>query len=129
MTAAEAQKAALDVLARVRQGGDPAREKRAERRALTVETLADQFLVDHVSKRKPATREAYAVALAKLKAEHGSLKAEQLTRSHVSALHHGLKETPYAANKLLGACPSSCGIFGTNLIRLRHEPTFSSLDN
>jgi integrase len=101
MTAAEAQKAALDVLARVRQGGDPAREKRAERRALTVETLADQFLVDHVSKRKPATREAYAVALAKLKAEHGSLKAEQLTRSHVSALHHGLKETPYAANKLL----------------------------
>jgi exodeoxyribonuclease V alpha subunit len=29
----------------------------------------------------------------------------------------------------LGACPSSCGIFGTNLIRLRHEPTFSSLDN
>jgi DNA-binding winged helix-turn-helix (wHTH) protein len=30
---------------------------------------------------------------------------------------------------ILGACPSSGGIFGTNLIRLRHEPTFSSLDN
>ena len=29
----------------------------------------------------------------------------------------------------LGACPSSGGIFGTNLIRLRHEQTFSSLDN
>jgi NAD(P)H dehydrogenase (quinone) len=29
----------------------------------------------------------------------------------------------------LGACPSSGGIFGTNLIPLRHEQTFSSLDN
>ena len=30
---------------------------------------------------------------------------------------------------VLGACPSSGGIFGTNLIPLRHEQTFSSLDN
>ncbi len=101
MTVAEAQKAALDALARVRRGGDPARDKRTERRALTVEALADQFLADHVSKLKRATREAYAVALGKLKAEHGSLKAEALTRTHVAALHHGLRETPYSANKLL----------------------------
>jgi integrase len=101
MTAAEAQKAALDVLARVRQGGDPAREKQMERRALTVEALADQFLAEHVSKRKPATREAYAVAVAKLKAAHGTIKAQSLIRAHVAALHHSLAESPYAANKLL----------------------------
>jgi integrase len=41
------------------------------------------------------------VALAKLKAAHGSLPAESLTRSHVAALHAGGVETPYAANKLL----------------------------
>jgi integrase len=77
------------------------RETRVERRAPTVEALADQFLADHASKLKPATREAYAVALAKLKAEYGSLNAEALTRAHVAALHHSLKETPYGANKLL----------------------------
>jgi hypothetical protein len=42
----------------------------------------------------------------------------------------GLKErTGKTVFKLLGACPSSGGIFGTNLIPLRHEQTFSSLDN
>jgi nucleoside-diphosphate-sugar epimerase len=34
-----------------------------------------------------------------------------------------------AITQRLGACPSSGGIFGTNLIPLRHEQTFSSLDN
>ena len=103
MTVDQAQNAALDALARIRLGDDPAGEKRSQRAALTVADLIDQFIEGHAGKLKPNSQEAYKRALDKLKAAHGSLKADGLTRAHVAALHHRLAETPYAANWLLAA--------------------------
>jgi integrase len=101
MTVDQARSAALAALARIRLGEDPQAEKRSQRAALTVAGLIDEFLAGHAGKLKPNTREAYGVALGKVKEAYGALKAMELTRAHVAALHHRLAEIPYAANKLL----------------------------
>jgi integrase len=103
MTVDQAQKAALDALARIRLGEDPAADKRTQRAALTVAALIDQFLSGHASKLKPKSQVAYKDSLAKLKTAHGAIKAEALTRANVAAVHHTLASTPYAANRMLGS--------------------------
>jgi integrase len=102
LTPEQARKAASDMLARVKLGSDPAAEKAARREALTVSALIDAFVADHVEcKLKTRTGGAHGVALAKLRAAHGSLKAEALTRGQLASLHSKMRETPYAANRAL----------------------------
>jgi integrase len=84
-------------------GRHPAAEKTRQRAALTIGGLIDAFLSGHASKLKPKSVVAYEGSLAKLRAKHGALKAEALTRSHVAALHTGMRETPYAANRMAAA--------------------------
>ena len=100
MTPDQARRAALDARAAIRQGADPAAEKARQRAALTVECLCDAFLSGHASKLKPKSLVAYGGGLAKVRAAHGPLRAEALTRQHIAALHTSMKETPYAANRL-----------------------------
>ena len=103
MTCDQARRSALDAHAAVRQGEDPAREKARQRAALTVGGLIDAFLSGHASKLKAKSIVAYEGSLAKVRAAHGSMRAEALTRSHVAALHTGAASTPYAANRLTAA--------------------------
>jgi integrase len=88
--------------ARVELGADPAAEKIEQRTALTVGRLIDAFIAEHVEpKCKAGTAEAHKVALERLRAAHGSIKAESLTRLQVAALHSGLRRHPFAANRFL----------------------------
>jgi hypothetical protein len=103
MKCEQARPAALDARAAIRQGADPAAERSRQRAALTVEGLCDAFLSGHASKLKPKSVVAYEGSLAKVRAAHGALRAEALTRSHVAALHTGMASTPYAANRLTAA--------------------------
>jgi Arm DNA-binding domain len=95
ITAEQAREAALDALARIRLGEDPQAEKTRQRSSLTVAGLIDAYSAGHVAKLKPGSQESYGVGLAKLRAAHGSLKAEALTRAQVAALHTSLAGTPY----------------------------------
>jgi integrase len=49
----------------------------------------------------------YAIALDKLRAAHGAIHAEALTRAQVAALHVRLAPAPYAANRMLAAVSSA----------------------
>ena len=100
MTPDQARKAALNALAQIRLGADPQAEKSRQRAALTVADLIDAFLDGRVAKLKPNSRGAYAVSLVKLRAAHGTIKAEALTRVQVAALHRSLSAAPYAAIRL-----------------------------
>jgi hypothetical protein len=82
---------------------NPAAEKARQRAALTVDGLCDAFLSGHAAKLKAKSIVAYEGSLAKVRAAHGSMRAEALTRSHVAALHIGMRETPYAANRMAAA--------------------------
>jgi integrase len=112
LTPEAARKAAAEAIARVRLGQDPQQEKVARRTAGTVSNLIDAFMAGHVdTKCKAKTAEAHKVALERLRASHGSLKAEALTRAQVAAVHTGSAGSPFAANRFL-AVVSKCFSWG-----------------
>src|SRR3984957_5591614 len=100
MTCEQARTAALDARAAIRQGADPAAERTRQRAALTVEGLCAAFVSGHASKLKPKSVVGYEGSLAKVRAAHGSMRAEALTRSYVAALHTRMASVPYAANRM-----------------------------
>jgi integrase len=101
-------------LARVRLGDDPQAEKARQRASLTVGGLIDAFIAEHVGKKcKAGTAYGYEIALKRLHAAHGALKADALTRTHVAALHTSLASTPYAGNRFL-AIVSKCFSWATD---------------
>jgi integrase len=100
MTVDQARQAALTALAHVRLGSDPQEDKSRQRASLTVGDLIDVFLTEHVdAKLKATTTVGYRIALEKLRAVHGGMKATRLTRAHVATLHTRMAENPYAANR------------------------------
>lgn len=102
LTPDQARKAAADMLALVRLGGDPAAEKAEKRNALTVAGLCETFVTQHLdTKLKDATAEGHFLALKRLKDVHGSMKADALSKAQVATLHTKMSDTPYAANRAL----------------------------
>ena len=108
LTPEQARSMAKDALSVARLGADPAKQKAAGRRALTVAQLADLFLTEHVEpKRKPGTIVHYRALLNDVVAPAiGSLKAEEIQRSDIAKLHLERKVTPYQANRPLAVLGS-----------------------
>jgi integrase len=98
-----ARNAALQVLAAVKQGGDPVGERIATRAAITVEELAERFFNQHVEpKRKPLTARNYRNVYTKhIKKALGHRRAREVTRRDVAELHHANRATPMQANCIL----------------------------
>ncbi len=103
LTPEQARKSAADVLAKVRLGGDPARERTEARRALTFQELTEVFLAEHVeAKRKVRTASQYRDLLQRLAIPKlGRVKAAEVTRSDLARLHLEHQATPFQANRLL----------------------------
>jgi integrase len=102
MTVDQARTAALNALAHIRLGSDPQAEKGGERSSPTVVDLIGLFVAEHVdAKLKAGTAQGYKIALEKLRAAHGGIKASQLTRAQVAALHARMRGNPYGANRFL----------------------------
>jgi integrase len=100
LTPEQARKAARDMLATVRLGGDPAQEKVERRASVTVNELIDLFDAQYVGPMlKPGTIVSHRIALEELRRAHGALKATALTRAHVTTLHFSMANRPYAANR------------------------------
>jgi integrase len=102
MTAEQARKTALDALAQIRLGADPQVEKTAHRASLTVSELIAEFVTGHVEHAcKSSTAVGYKIALARLSAAHGSIKAAALTRAQIARMHAAvtINGGPYAANR------------------------------
>jgi len=112
LTPDQARRAAQEALAAVRLGSDPQAEKISRRASPTIGGLIDAFLEGHArSKLKAKTAGHYRIALERLRAAHGSLKAHALTRTHLAALHTDQADTPFAANRSL-ATISKCFSWG-----------------
>jgi integrase len=107
MTADKARQAARAMLAKVRLGGDPAADRHAERAMMSVGDLIDDFIAGVQAKRKKSTAANYKLMLnGTLRPAFGSRKVDALARRDLSKLHMKLKETPYAANRLLAIVSS-----------------------
>jgi integrase len=98
---AQARGQARKFLARVELGEDPQKVRAEHRSAPTLEDLADRFLEEHASKRKPKTRNEYKRAWKRsILPRLGKLRVADVTVDDIADLHASLSETPYAANRV-----------------------------
>ena len=124
LTVDEAREKAKRAHARVELGADPSAEKAEQRAAVTVGGLIDAFIAEHVeTKCKGGTAEAHKVALEKLRAAYGGLKAESLTRPQLASLHAKMRSHPYAANRFLAVVSKAFNWAGRRgLVPETHNP-------
>ncbi|MSO76552.1 MAG: DUF4102 domain-containing protein, partial [Alphaproteobacteria bacterium] len=103
LTAEEARWEAALVLTEVRAGRDPAGKRLADRKAPSVAELAERFMAEHTgAKSKARTKAEYGRLFDRLILPAlGARRALDVARSDVAKLHHGLRETPYQANRTL----------------------------
>ena len=100
----KARTQAMELLAAVRAGEDPAQALRDERGAPTVADLCHRFMREHVKDHcKPSTAAEYRRSVELfIKPRIGTRKVGSIDRSDVTDLHHSMKDTPYQANRTLG---------------------------
>jgi integrase len=103
ITSEQAREIARTMLADVARGGDPKAAARARRAAPTVAELADRFLAEHAAtkKRSSSTRMDRVNLRLHVLPALGRLKVLDVTREDISGLHHGMRSTPGAANRVL----------------------------
>ena len=92
---------AAEIVTDARAGKNPAGRRS---RALTMRDLGKRFLNDHVPDHcKPSTAEEYRRSVKLfIDPRIGNLRVPDVQRSHIAALHHDMRETPYQANRTLG---------------------------
>ena len=95
----DARRSAARIIARIKAWDEP--EAAAPSDAVTVAEFARRYLEEHVAVRcKPRTRVLYgAVVRRHLVPTLGETPVSDVSREQVAALHYGLRETPYAANR------------------------------
>ncbi len=100
----EAKARARKIIADIDDGRNPNREKEAERLSPTVAQLAERFLEEYVPVHcKPRTRVEYVHAVKRyILPALGEIRVVALARDDVAALHHGMRDKPYQANRTLG---------------------------
>src|SRR5439155_4814108 len=108
ITPDQARDLARKVLGAVAHGSDPAATKAADRRAATLNELADVFLANHAeAKRKASTAAFYRDVIERLVLPSlGTRKAEKVTVGDLAMLHTKMKDHPYQANRMLAVVGS-----------------------
>ena len=100
----KARRRAMALLSEAKAGGDPALKRDADRKVATVKALGERFLDEYVPTHcKPSTACEYRRSV-KLFIEPriGGRKVTEIQRSDIAELHHGMRKTPYQANRTLG---------------------------
>ncbi|MGC4025325.1 MAG: site-specific integrase [Mesorhizobium sp.] len=109
----EARKFAEKLRAKAKMGLDPQAEKVEYRKAVTVDELADKFLVHIGSKKKDRTEAFYRDVLKRLVIpELGNRKAADLKRADLAKLHLDLNNRPYLANRVVAVVGSMYSFAG-----------------
>jgi len=101
LTADQARTEAKQLLAAVARGQDPSAIRHAKRHAPTIAGLCDRFLEEYVDQHcKPTTARDYRSIIRRfIRPILGPIAIAEVNRADVVAFHHGLRETPYQANR------------------------------
>lgn len=102
-TADQARVEAHKLIARMVSGDDPSIERAEAKKALSMADLAGRYLDEHAKlKKKPRSQvEDQRMIKSFILPRLGSRKVAAIHRTDVAKLHHGLRETPYQANRVL----------------------------
>jgi len=103
LTCEQARTRAITIIAAAKNGEDPAAERDAGRKVITVKELADRFDKEHISIRvKASTAKEYRRNLERfILPALGRLTVTNITRADVAKFHHDLRHIPYQANRCL----------------------------
>jgi integrase len=103
LTSEKARTMAFKLLAAVKDGKDPAGDRKEGRKALTVTELAQRFDKEHIAVRlKPGTAREYRRNLRRfILPAIGRLKVADVSKTDIARLHHELRHIPYQANRNL----------------------------
>ena len=103
LTCEQARTRAITIVAAARNGQDPAAERDAGRKAITIKELAERFDKEHIAIRvKASTGKEYRRNLQRfILPALGQLTVTGITRADVAKFHHDLRHIPYQANRCL----------------------------
>jgi integrase len=103
LTCEQARTRAITIIAAAKNGKDPAAERDAGRKVITVKELADRFDKEHISIRvKASTAKEYRRNLERfILPALGRLTITNITRADVAKFHHDLRHIPYQANRCM----------------------------
>jgi integrase len=103
LTCEQARTRAITIIAAARNGKDPAAERDAGRKAITVKELSERFDKEHISIRvKHSTAKEYRRNLERfILPALGRLTVTGITRADVAKFHHDMRHIPYQANRCL----------------------------
>ena len=102
LTLEQARKQANEMLAVVRSGGDPSRNRMDARKAPTVADVCEKYLDEHAREHKKP-KSVYDDELnieRHIKPALGHMKIGAVSFEDVSRLHRSMNATPYAANRV-----------------------------
>lgn len=105
LTCEQARARAIGIIAAARNGDDPAAERDAERKTITVKELAERFDTEHVSARfKETTAKGYRRLIERTNLPVlGRHRVTEVTRADIAKLHHDQRHIPYEAKRCLEA--------------------------
>jgi integrase len=103
LTPDRARRKAAKLLAEAHDGGDPAVTIRSVAKSITVADLAKRFVVQHAEfKKKPASVRNDRLNLRlHVLPRLGPIPLAAVSRADIASLHHALRQTPTAANRVL----------------------------
>ena len=103
LTPEKARNQAINALAAVKNGEDPAGARDAARNAPTMEDLGRRVIQDHAAHHcKPRTVVGYRYYLkAYINPRIGTLKVKDILRSDIAKFHHDFRDTPIQANRCM----------------------------
>jgi integrase len=105
LTPHQARAEAVQLLASVKRGADPAEERKRARHGMTVAELAEVYLRRHlIPKRKPLSVRNFKSELKlRIGPKLGNRKVASLTREDVDRFHRSFSHIPTSANRTLGS--------------------------
>jgi|WetSurMetagenome_2_1015567.scaffolds.fasta_scaffold00986_21 integrase len=103
LTPDEARDEAKKLLGDVERGLDPAEDKLVGRKDLTLKEFSERYLSEHaqVKKKARSIKEDRRLLEKVILPALASRKLNDITRADIARFHHGLKDTPYQANRAL----------------------------
>ncbi len=106
LTPDQARGMAMKALSEVRHGGDPARERKERRDAVTVQELSARFDAEHIAVRiKESTAREYRRNLRRfILPVLGRHRVTDVTRADVAKFHHDLRHIPYQQIVISRSC-------------------------
>ncbi len=103
LTADQARRVALGLLADVERGANPSVERKSARNAKSMDQLCVRYLAEHaeVHKKASSAKEDRRLIDKRIRPAIGKMKIDAVLRQDIVKIHSSLSATPYEANRTL----------------------------